>query len=209
MKLGRLLAVDPSLTCSGWALFSIHRERIVSIGKIRSLPAQEPLASRYTDLQSKIESLFAKLELKVGDILVCEAPTTMRDPQAAFKVEQVRGIFETVARTKQVLVPGRLNPRSVQQEIMGLSGKQRPRHEVKRTATTIVKSLYSDNLLALGFEVEFNSLSKHQDIIDAILVGNLALTRIRSARLTNSPIEELFREKPRRKIGAKCLEANY
>jgi hypothetical protein len=66
--------------------------------------------------------------------MVCEAATTVRDPHNALKVETVRAMFESVARGRLVGVPGRINPRSVQFEVMGLSGKQLPRAEVKDMA---------------------------------------------------------------------------
>src|SRR5690606_567012 len=134
----RLLAVDPSLTCSGWALFELATARpgqgkLVAVGKIRSLSPRVPLATRFSDLQRKIVGVYESLSLSGNDVLICESQTTMRDPRAAFKVEQVRGIFETVARSRSLHVPGRINPRSVQSEVMGLRGKQLARAVVKDT----------------------------------------------------------------------------
>jgi Holliday junction resolvasome RuvABC endonuclease subunit len=122
-----LLAVDPSLTCSGWALFSIPNGSIVSVGKVRSDPPSVPMADRLRSLQDRVEGLLGHLNLGADDLLVCEAATTVKDPHNALKVETVRAMFEAVARARAVGVPGRVNPRSVQFEVMGLRGKQLPR----------------------------------------------------------------------------------
>lgn len=192
MQFKRLFAVDPSLTCSGWALFSISPESLLAVGKLRSLPPSEPLPRRINDLQERIVSLFDQFQLGQSDVLICESQTTMRDPRAAFKVEQVRGIFETIARERKTVVPGRLNPRSVQQEVMGLRGRQLKRDIVKRTAVQVVLSVYSEGLSNMGFPSTEAELRKHQDVVDAILVGSLGVSRIASAARGGFPLEEAF-----------------
>ncbi|NMC63416.1 MAG: hypothetical protein GYA55_09655, partial [SAR324 cluster bacterium] len=92
-------------------------------------------------------------------------------------------------------VPGRINPRSVQREVMGLKGKQLLRERVKETALLVVHALYEKELKALDFPSDKESLSKHQDIIDAILVGRLALIRVKSAIQAGMPPQRLFDEK--------------
>ncbi|MCB0310939.1 MAG: hypothetical protein KDD42_06880 [Bdellovibrionales bacterium] len=193
----RLLAIDPSLTCSGWALFAVGTEDLVGVGKIRSLKPGIPLARRLDDLQTKIEDLLEQLKLVSNDVLICESQTTMRDPGAAFKVEQVRGIFESVARGRGIEVPGRINPRSVQYELMGLTGRQVKRQQVKLNAVQTVERLYRESLLRIGFNCETAALIRHQDIVDAILVGSLALTRLKTAQLTSTPLAEMFVERAR------------
>lgn len=187
-----LFAVDPSLTCSGWVLFRVADGEIASVGKIKSAPASVPLAERLRAIQDSISTIFAKIGLGENDLLVCEAATTMKDPHNALKVEQVRTIFESVARARLVRVPGRINPRSVQQEVMGLSGKQVPRAEVKSTAVKTAEFLYSSALRRLGLADGGEPLSKHQDIVDAMLVGRLALIRIQAARDGALSIESMF-----------------
>ncbi|RME60129.1 MAG: hypothetical protein D6780_03920, partial [Candidatus Dadabacteria bacterium] len=152
----RLLAVDPSLTCSGWALFSIVENRLIAVGKIRSLSSSVPLAHRLADLQQRIEKLFKRMDLGGDDYLVCEAPTTVMDPRAAFIVEQVRSIFEVTARGRGVVVPGRINPRTVQREIIGLRGAQQRREKVKEAAVLTVHRLYKEELTKMGFNTEVN-----------------------------------------------------
>lgn len=190
---GRLIAIDPSLTCSGWALFRMGDGVLVGVGKIKSRPPKIALAERLVDLQHKVQGLLESLEVGANDVLVTEAPTTMRDPRAAFLVEQVRCIFEILARTRAVRVPGRINPRSVHHEIMGLRGKQLPRDIIKDTAVETVRHLYSQALVDLGFPVKREELSRHQDVVDAILVGAVALSWIRSASGAKVDMELVFR----------------
>ncbi len=200
----RLLAVDPSLTCSGWALFVVEGERLAAVGKIRSLPPGIPMARRLKDLQEKVASCLEELCLGAGDFLICEAPTTMRDPRAALLVEQVRCVFETLGRSRSIEVPGRVNPRTVHREIMGLKGKQLPRVAVKGIAAHMVNSLYRTELKKMGFPLDVHALKKHQDVFDAILLGNVALTRLRSARGAGMGADEVFeafvRKTPRMRV---------
>jgi hypothetical protein len=116
----------------------------------------------------------------------------MRDPRAAIKVEQVRGIFEAIARQCLLEVPGRINPRSVHTELMGLKGRQAARELVKQTAVQIVKSSFEDSLNALGFEASEKSLIQHQDIVDAILLGQLAVYRIKGAERAKLKLSAMF-----------------
>lgn len=185
-----LLAVDPSLTCSGWALFCISDGTIRSVGKLRSDPPPLSMGERLQALQQRIEALIDRLRLGEGDILVCEAATTVKDPHNALKVESVRSIFESVARSRAISVPGRINPRSVQHEVMGLSGKQLPRADVKLAAQRTVEYLYAEELAKIGLPEA--SLSKNQDIVDAILLGRLGVMRVRSAEDGGLSMETIF-----------------
>lgn len=160
---------------------------------MRGLEPGPPLAHRLLSLQAKIVKLFDTLELREGDILVCEAATTMRDPRAALLVEQVRGMFEVLARSRGVTVPGRINPRTVQFEVMGLRGAQGRREEVKRAALQVAKVLYGARLKALGFDLDDGrSRKRHQDVVDALLVGSLAVSRVQGAWTTNSDLNQTF-----------------
>ncbi|MCB0332442.1 MAG: hypothetical protein KDD55_03015 [Bdellovibrionales bacterium] len=192
MKHGRFFAVDPSLTCSGWALFDFQDETLLAVGKVKSLPASEPISGRFEDLQTKIAHIYASLSLGKDDFVVCEAPTTMRDPRAALLVEQVRSIFETLARDRGASVPGRIHPRSVQYEVVGLRGKQLKREVVKSSALEVVSRLYGDALERIGFESSRSHLKKHQDVVDAVLIGAYGLSRISQAAATGQPFEEFF-----------------
>lgn len=182
INLKRVIAIDPSLTQSGWAVFDVHRQNATAWGVISSMPASIPLVDRLNDLQSKISKLFSDMGLSSNDFLVCEGPAPISlNPSSSIKVEQVRGIFETLARCNGVKVLSRLNPRTVQNEILGLKGKQLPRQEVKQVARQVLLQLYADR------KSEFMNLQ--QDVIDALLIGTLAQSRIsQSLKLGIDPV---------------------
>jgi Holliday junction resolvasome RuvABC endonuclease subunit len=186
------MAVDPSLTCSGWALLSIGDGEVLAVGKIKSAPPSLPLATRLERLQAAIKKALSSLALSDLDVLVCEAPTTMKDPHNAIKVEQVRGLFESTGRSQGVVVPGRVNPRSVQYEVMGLTGKQVARIEVKAAAVRTVQYLYAPTLRRLGLAATVDELKKHQDIVDAMLIGRYAVLRIQGAIDAGQSLESVF-----------------
>jgi Holliday junction resolvasome RuvABC endonuclease subunit len=188
----RLLAVDPGLQSTGWALFDLASNALIGVGRLKALDSSHTLSIRLSDLQSKISILINRIGLSASDFLVCEAPTTMRDPEAAHKIEQVRGIFETLARVRSVQVPGRINPRSVQFEVMGMRGSQLKREEVKHTAWRLAEHLYGSALAEIGFSVHQESLEQRQDIADALLLGGLAVQRVVSALRAGMAVDEYF-----------------
>jgi Holliday junction resolvasome RuvABC endonuclease subunit len=187
-----VMAVDPSLTSSGWALLSIGDGEVLAVGKVKALPPSVPLATRLKGLQSTISALLTKLSLGGSDVLVCEAPTTMKDPHNAIKVEQVRGLFESSARGLGIVVPGRVNSRSVQYEVMGLKGKQVARAGVKAAAVRTAQYLFTPALTRLGIEPSDVNLAKHQDIVDAILIGRFAVLRIQGSLGAQLSLESVF-----------------
>ncbi len=197
MKNSRLVSIDPSLTCSGWALFSLGSGNLLGVGKLRSLSPIIPLSVRLITLQKRIEELLNEIKIGQNDVLICEGETSMKDPRAAFKVERVRGIFETVARSKGVTVPGRVSPRSIQSEVMGLKGAQKKRDDVKRVARGIVSAMFSDQLRKVGFDPSDKNIEGNQDIVDAILVGLFTMSRINIADATGESLVEIFAEKKR------------
>lgn len=205
-RLRYLMSVDPSLTCSGWALFDVVSSSLLGVGKIRSLSAKIPLGERLSDLQGKIAHVFTSIPLGGNDVLVCEAPTTMRDPHAAIKVEQVRGLFEVEARARLAQVPGRINPRTVQFEVMGLKGRQLERRVVKETAAYVVSKLHGARLEELGISAEISALKRHQDIVDAILIGATALSWISAAQQGQRALAEFFHVPAvsRRRLRSSC-----
>ncbi len=171
---------------------------MLAVGKVKSLGASLPLPLRLQDLHKKISVILQQFELGEDDVLICESPTTMKDPRAALKVEQVRVTFESLARSRGMLVPGRVNPRTVQYEIMGLRGKQLARNIVKETGVFVVQSLYADALQNLGFAASIAHLRQHQDIVDALLIGRMGLIRLEAATRSGMPVEEMFKEMPQR-----------
>jgi hypothetical protein len=156
------------------------------------------MGERLRVLQERIESLLVKLGVGTGDLVVCEAATTVKDPHNALKVESVRSIFESLARGRGAFVPGRVNPRSVHYEVIGLKGQQLPRAQVKALAVRTAELLFNEDLTRLGLAGP--NLSRHQDIVDALLVGRLALTRVQSAIESDMALETLFQvSKPQRR----------
>lgn len=190
----KLLAVDPSLSCSGWALFSIQSKELLGVGNIRGLSTASPMAVRLQDVQSKVTRVLEQIDLGANDVLICEAVTTMRDPRGVIVVEQVRGIFETLARTRAVCVPGRINPRTVQHELLGLRGKQLEREHVKAIACKLAWQLFEKKLAQIGFAKDDSALAKNQDIADALLLGQVALARLDAASSAGIDPEEFFEQ---------------
>jgi Holliday junction resolvasome RuvABC endonuclease subunit len=192
----RLLAVDPSLTCSGWALFELSTERLLGVGKLRSLPPSISLVKRLADLQHRIGQVMDSVGLGGEDAVICEAPTSIRDPSAAFKVEQVRCIFEALGRERSCLVPGRLNPRTVQTELLGMRGPQLKRTLVKSQAVEMAMLLFRNELAELGTARTSVELMRHQDIVDALLLGHVAMNRMKHALRTGRELDVIFEVVP-------------
>lgn len=195
-----LFAVDPSLTSSGWALFARNDGAPLAAGIISPPGPDLALAKRLADLQASVQELFKQLRMGEGDILICEGPAHLvLNPNSALKVERVRGVFETVARSLNVSVPGRLNPRTVHTELLGLSGKQLPRAIVKQTARTVAVQMFGGQLnrLPVYGVKESNLKTMPQDIIDALLVGALAISKVNRALKSGIEVESVFAAKTR------------
>ena len=201
-----LLAVDPSLTCSGWALFSLADGLPRAVGVIAPPGPELALATRIELLQRRVELLLGGFNLGAGDLLVCEGPAPLvLNPQSALKVEGVRGVFETVARSRGVTVPGRLNPRTVQSELLGMKGKQLDRRTVKEWARAAAIQLYGsrlDKLLEQQNQAECDEEAGppkggakkklSQDAIDALLIGAVAVGRCQLSATSGLPVEVVF-----------------
>lgn len=183
----KLMAIDPSLTQSGWSLFSLEKENPISYGVIRPDPEKGHLGTRLFSLQTQIKKLFSEQSLNPGDILICEGPAPITlNPSSSIKVEQVRGIFEALGRDMGLQVPGRVNPRTIQTELLGLHGKQRKREEVKEVARRVVKSL-------IGICPDKENME--QDIVDSILIGLISISRVKRANISGMELVEIFSEK--------------
>jgi len=189
----KLVAVDPSLTASGWVIFSLASEKPLVAGCIKAGPPSLPLANRLKTFQLEVQSLIVKFDLGEGDFLITEGPAPLvKNPDSATKVEQVRGIFETIARARGLEVPGRVNPRSVHTELLAFTGAQKERKFVKESARKVASNLMGAELASASGE-DFNSVA--QDIIDAALVGVYAISRIKRAKASKLPVVEMFRPK--------------
>ena len=195
---------------SGWALFSMGSGLPQAVGILRAPNSKIVLAKRLAHLQKDIESLFSTLNLKSGDMCICEGPAQLtRNPMSSLKLERVRGIFETVARHRSVLVPGRINPRTIQAELLGMSGKQVSRIIVKESAREVVRRLYRDILPVLAERCLTKRHIKKipQDIIDALLLGALAVPRLQFCIKSGVDVHTAFlpryqfrRTTPRRRV---------
>jgi len=185
----RLLAVDPSLTCTGWAVFDIDSQRPTEFSIIRPPGPTSHLSDRYDWLQEEVVKVYSSLGLGRGDFIVCEGPAPLvKNPESSLRVERVRSIFEAVGRMHGVKVLTRLNPRTVQSEVLGLKGKQIPRAEVKELARSTALQVFPE----IG-KITEKKLS--QDIVDALLVGMLAVSKIQIHLKTGVDLELLFQSK--------------
>lgn len=202
----KILAVDPSLTASGWALFDVASGSPEAIGVISPPGPRSAMSERLLILQNLVEETLADVGMSGGDILVCEGPAPLvLNPNSSMKVEQVRGIFEVVARSKGIRVPGRINPRTVQSELLGMRGKQLGRQEVKEWARATALQLYGSGLERLP---RFGKASRRsaagednisQDIIDALLIGALCVSRVQLSLRMESSLESFFTPNQKRK----------
>ena len=190
-KVKMLLAVDPSLTASGWAAFALEEEQPVAVGVIKPPGPGRSMEERLYSLQTSVVEVFEKLQLDEQDALVCEGPAPLvKNPSSSLKVERVRGVFEAVARTRGVRIPGRLNPRTVQTELLGMKGPQLARKEVKPWARETAFRLYGEAIEAMLPETSKSRVP--QDIIDALLIGGLAVRRLNVAQKQSIPEAEVF-----------------
>jgi len=196
-----LLAIDPSLTASGWVLFDFDNSIPLASGVLSPPGPKLSLAKRLDQLQQSVEDLLLELKVHGGDILICEGPAPLvLNPQSSLKVERVRSIFESVARSMNLTVPGRINPRTVQSELLGMRGPQLPRPVVKDCARKIAMQLYGDQLTSLwskrrGAPKKKGTERKQkipQDIIDAVLIGALAITKIKLCIISGNDISDAF-----------------
>lgn len=208
-----LLAIDPSLTSTGWAVFSISRSKLLAVGLLRAPGTDRPLSRRLSMLQEQVVQLMSALKLGKGDVLVCEGPAPLvRNPQSAIKVEHVRGIFECLARERGIEVPGRLNPRTVQVELLGLRGRQLQRASVKEAAQQVAGRLYQRFFMAWQAKEQSNGRKAKklpQDIVDAVLIGTLALARVQLCRETKTALVWAFsteRKSSRKSSSGKRLD---
>ena len=185
-----LFALDPSLTCSGWALFSLKTLEPIKSGMIKSLSTQFSIEQRLADLQRQVVSLFNELSLTNKDYFICEGPAPLvLNPNSAMKVERVRGIFESIARSQSLNILDRINPRTVQSELMGLKGKQIERKQVKQIAKDLAHKM---------FPAYLEQNKANQDILDAMLIGALVSSRLKIAIDTKQDYQQLYAKKQRR-----------
>ena len=187
-RYSKLFVVDPSLTSTGWVVFDLQRGGIIKFGVMSDPGAKIVLSERLKILQQEADSLLSSFKLGKNDVLICEGPAHLvLNPQSALKVEQMRGIFEVLARKRGVDVPGRVNPRSVQTEVLGLKGAQLERKEVKRAARNIAERLFAKDFAKSKKIIP-------QDVIDASLIGAYCIARIALCEQLGVDLAETFKE---------------
>ena len=71
-----LFALDPSLTSSGWALFSLENLQPIESGNITTLSTKFSLENRLADLQRQVRELYEILKLNNSDYFICEGPVS-------------------------------------------------------------------------------------------------------------------------------------
>lgn len=190
-----LLAIDPSLSSTGWALFDLKKQRLAAVGHLSAPRPQKSITfeTRLALMQEEISHL-VRHTLRSGDLLVCEEAAPLQlNPHTAMKVERVRGIFETLARELGVSVPGRINPRTIHVELLGLRGNQLNRTHVKQIARRAAWQIFSKQLKSL--DSNFTESSVVQDIIDALLVGAVAINRVVLAQRLGVEVSSQFAPK--------------
>lgn len=221
----RLLAVDPSLRSTGWVLFDISTANPIAVGLVTPPGTKLIFSKRLDILQQSVESLLARLELGSGDYVVCEGPAPLvKNPLSALKVEHVRSIFEAVGRMRGATVPGRVNPRSVQTEVLGMRGPQLKRDTVKPWARETAMRLHGNLLMELvarmadlmdsddksgrGDCLGNSSVapakivdSVPQDVIDAFLIGVFSLAKINISLRTGEDVQMMFSSQSSRGTG--------
>jgi Holliday junction resolvasome RuvABC endonuclease subunit len=186
----KLLAIDPSLTRCGWALFDCENAQPLLCDILDPPGTELALSVRYDILQQQVSELVDGLELSSGDFLITEGPAPLvKNPESALRVERVRSIFEAVGRSYSLRVAPRLNPRTVQSELLGLKGKQLPRKVVKEIAHETARQLYPNF---------FTERKLSQDAVDALLIGSLAVARVQLHLKTGVELSSLFQPKPAR-----------
>lgn len=188
----RVLAIDPGLTVSGWAVLDAQSGGLLLCGTTRPPGPSIKLETRLEVFQSLASSLFSRLALTQLDAVVCEAAAPLvLNPASAEKVERVRSTWESVARANSVPVLERVNPRTIQTQMLGLRGAQAIRADVKRIARSVAQHIFGQSTLGFvelehGREWEEGRLAiadLTQDAIDALLLGSYAVTLIKRGEL--------------------------
>ena len=85
---------------------------------------------------------------------------------------------------------------------MGLTGKQVPREQIKELAVSIAIRLFGKDFRELGLLQDATDLADHQDIVDAVLVGSLALTKLQAALIGGIGVEQLLEHQGGRRRAA-------
>ena len=204
-RVAKLLAVDPGLSTCGWALFSLDTALPLRVGTLSPPDRRELMPTRLKFLQRGAGVILEKTGLGQGDFLVCEgAAHVALNPRTSLLLEQVRTLFETLARGCGAAVPGRVNPRSVQHQLLGARGKQLRRDCVKALGKRAALQLYGELLSSLEYTRISCSKSRtgrvEQDIFDALLVGTVAAVKIKQCFSSGLDVDVAFSSNSKKKL---------
>jgi len=160
----RILALDPSLSCIGWALMEYapdwRRDWVTSYGVVQ--PCGDTLDDKLAEIGGHAERL---LRGSNPDILAVEMPVVYRNPATTVKLAQALGVIRWAAhhwtdRTIEIMPGGRLTA-------LGLPMRMK-RKDAKEMVRTLVNQVYKLELTA-----------EQHDIADAIAVGHAAIVEIK------------------------------
>lgn len=177
----RVLAIDPSLISSGWALFRTSPRRCIGFGTIRTEQIK-CLESRLRSIQTQVKDLYTNINLSADDLVLVEDATKFIDPLNLIKVERVRAIFEVLARYSEIQTE-RIHARTIQRFVMGLTGRQLKREIVKACARQTAWVLYQSELKKIHGIKTVDDMKCCQDIVDALLIGHYATSELYSQSL--------------------------
>lgn len=172
----RVLAIDPSLISSGWALFKTSPRRCLAFGTIRTQKVK-CLESRLKSIQTQVNDLYTSINLSASDLVLVEDATKFIDPLNLIKVERVRAVFEVLARSSGIETK-RIHARTIQRFVMGLTGRQLKREIVKACARQTAWALYRSELMQIDGIKTVEDMKRCQDIVDALLIGHYATSQI-------------------------------
>jgi len=160
----RILALDPSLSCVGWALMEFDpelvRDWVNSHGNFR--PEGDDLDAK---LANAADTLGRMLMASPVDILAIELPVVYRNPATTIKLGQLVGAlryvaYQTTDRTIEIQPGGRLTA-------LGLPCRMK-----RKTAKELVVSMINTR-----YKLELEAAD--HDVADAVAVGHAAILKLR------------------------------
>ena len=162
----RILAMDPSLSCIGWALMETGEDELRHLEWVSSWGKAEPTGTTFDDKLASAGAIAERvLRGASADILAVEMPVVYRNPQTTIKLAQVVGVVRWAAhhwvdRVIEIQPGGRL-------AALGLPVRLK-RPIAKELVINVVNNLYKRTF----------TMEDH-DIADAVAVGHAALAELR------------------------------
>ncbi|MCS6961758.1 MAG: crossover junction endodeoxyribonuclease RuvC [Deltaproteobacteria bacterium] len=160
----KVLAVDPSSSSLGWAIIDT-REIPLDAG-VFYYNTDISISNRVKHIVNEIKHIIDCYNLKRGDYFVVESSAGCINPRTFLILERIRGAGEAVALLNGLTVLGRINPRSIHVNLLGIK-KSLARVFVKSAIRSYVEKQFSAFLKSAEIEV----IPKNQDVFDALLLG--------------------------------------